>query len=95
MPIYEYEHGCERCGECGERFEVLQSMNELPLTRCPTCGQPCHRVLSTFATITNEKAKLSPRNLERHGFTQYKRAGDGYCEKTCGKGPRVIKGDCG
>ena len=90
MPIYEYEHDCEHCDECSERFEVLQSMNEPHLTRCPTCGQPCHRVLSTFATISNEKARLSPRNLERHGFTQYKRAGDGYYEKTCGKGPRLI-----
>lgn len=91
MPIYEYEHNCEHCGECSKRIEVLQSMNELPLTRCPTCRQPCHRVLSAFATITNEKARLSPRNLERHGFTQYKRAGGGYYEKTCGKGPNVIK----
>ncbi len=58
---------------------------------CPTCGRSCHRVLSTFTTITNEKAMLSPRNLERNGSTLYKRAGDGYYEKTFGKGPRVIK----
>ena len=33
MPIYEYEHDREHCDECGERFEVLQGMNEPPLTR--------------------------------------------------------------
>jgi putative FmdB family regulatory protein len=93
MPIYEYEHDCEPSTARGKRFEVLQSMGDPPLACCPTCGQPCHRVFSTFATITSERARLSPRNLERHGFTQYKRAGDGYYEKTFGRGPTVIKGD--
>jgi hypothetical protein len=37
------------------------------------------------------KSMLSPENLGKKGFTQYKRAGDGYYEKTCGTGPRVIK----
>ena len=39
------------------------------------------------------KSMLSPKNLDRLGFTQYKRAGDGHYEKTAGGGPRVIKGD--
>jgi len=39
------------------------------------------------------KSMLSPKNLERLGFTQYRRAGGGYYEKTAGRGPRVIKGD--
>jgi hypothetical protein len=50
-------------------------------------------VISTFATMKSVKDMLSPKNLGQHGFTQYKRAGDGHYEKTCGKGPRVIKGD--
>jgi hypothetical protein len=32
-------------------------------------------------------------NLEKHGFTQYRKAGGGYYEKTAGEGPRVIKRD--
>ena len=39
------------------------------------------------------KSMLSPKNLDRLGFTQYKRAGGGYYEKTAGGGPRVIGGD--
>ena len=93
MPIYEYEHD-GKCGEgCPPRFEVLQGMNDPVLDHCPECGEACHRVFSSFATIRNEQAILRPKNLERLGFTQFKRAGDGYYEKTCGKGPRVIRGD--
>jgi hypothetical protein len=29
--------------------------------------------------------------LSKHGFTQYRKAGGGYYEKTCGEGPDVIK----
>jgi putative FmdB family regulatory protein len=34
MPIYEYQ-----CGTCGSRLEVLQGLNDAPLTDCPDCGQ--------------------------------------------------------
>lgn len=47
MPIYEYE-----CRRCGERFEVLQKMNEdNSRVRCPRCNadRP-QRVLSTFSS---------------------------------------------
>jgi hypothetical protein len=34
---------------------------------------------------------LKPANLEAKGFTQYRKAGDGYYEKTAGtEGPDVI-----
>ncbi len=93
MPIYEYEHDDDHDGSCELRFEVMQAMSATPLTECPECGGPCHRVFSSFATIKNEQAMMRPKNLERLGFTQFKRAGDGYYEKTCGEGPRVIRGD--
>jgi putative FmdB family regulatory protein len=32
MPIYEYA-----CNDCGYELEVLQKMNDLPLTQCPAC----------------------------------------------------------
>jgi len=47
MPIYEYE-----CRNCGERFEVLQKINEdSSRVRCPRCnaGAP-QRVLSSFSS---------------------------------------------
>ena len=33
MPIYEYT-----CNDCGHELEVLQKMNDLPLTQCPACN---------------------------------------------------------
>jgi putative FmdB family regulatory protein len=34
MPFYEYE-----CPHCGHREEVLQSINDKPLKKCPNCGK--------------------------------------------------------
>ena len=95
MPIYEYEHDTQSGPECAPRFEVLQRVADQPLVHCPTCGFACHRVLSSFATGRPKaglsgKADLSPNNLERLGFTQYRRAKGGRYEKTCGQGPSVI-----
>ena len=39
MPIYEY-----RCTK-GHSFEVLQPIEDDPLTKCEVCGSPCERVL--------------------------------------------------
>ena len=93
MPLYQYDHEGP-CGEdCQPRFEVLRGISEPPLTRCPKCGQPCRRVFSPFRPMKGTKTMLSPKNLEKHGFTQYKKAGGGYYEKTCGDGPRFINRD--
>lgn len=40
MPTYAY-----RGDECGHEFEVRQTFSDDPLTECPTCGQPVHRVI--------------------------------------------------
>jgi putative FmdB family regulatory protein len=34
MPFYEYE-----CPKCGYHDEVLQKINDKPLTKCPSCGK--------------------------------------------------------
>src|SRR2546423_11531936 len=34
MPTYEYA-----CPKCGHTFELFQSMNDAPLTKCPKCGK--------------------------------------------------------
>lgn len=34
MPTYEY-----RCENCGNEIEVLQSIKDAPLTKCPKCGK--------------------------------------------------------
>ena len=32
MPTYDYE-----CDACGHRFELFQSMKDLPIKKCPSC----------------------------------------------------------
>jgi putative FmdB family regulatory protein len=34
MPNYDY-----KCASCGGDFEFFQSMNDDPLTQCPTCNE--------------------------------------------------------
>jgi putative FmdB family regulatory protein len=43
MPIYEYR--CER----GHTFEVMQSVDDGPLTACSICGAPVQRVFHPVA----------------------------------------------
>ena len=95
MPIYVYaiinDDGSE-----GEAFEVLQDIDEPPLTKHPETGQRVQRILSAPNAPrkwadANAKAQVSPKNLERLGFTQYKKAGGGVYEKTAGTGPNTIK----
>lgn len=33
MPTYDYE-----CPKCCHKFELLQKMNEKPISKCPKCG---------------------------------------------------------
>ena len=40
MPMYDYR--CEKCGE----FEKNQKITEEPLSVCPECGAPVHRIIS-------------------------------------------------
>ena len=92
MPLYVYEPDAGHCEKCAGGFEVLQNVNDPPLTGCPECGQPVHRVFSPFRPMKGTKSMLSAKNLDRLGFTQYKRAGKGHYEKTAGSGPDLMKG---
>lgn len=40
MPTYDYK--CENCGT----FEKIQKITAEPLTECPKCGGPVHRMIS-------------------------------------------------
>jgi hypothetical protein len=88
MPLYVYQV-VEADGSSGEVFEVLQGMNDPPLTHHPESGKPVERLLSA-PNIAGLKSDMGPARLERLGFTQYKRSGKGTYEKTAGKGPDVI-----
>ncbi len=43
MPTYEYE-----CSGCGHEFEMLQSMKDAKLKKCPKCGKlKLHRLIGS------------------------------------------------
>lgn len=45
MPIYEY-----RCPNCG-KFELKQSMQDDPLSNCPSCDSSVQRLISKSVGI--------------------------------------------
>jgi putative FmdB family regulatory protein len=93
MPIYEYEASSEQhCDYCGAGFELLRKLSEPELDRCPKCDAPVIRKISA-PNLGGSGPSLDSANIEKHGFTQYKKAGKGVYEKTAGKGPDVINKD--
>ena len=93
MPIYQYRPGTEQhCTFCGNGFEVMQKIQDARLSACPQCHAPVVRQLSA-PSIGKPGPSLDAANLEKHGFTQYRRAGKGVYEKTAGKGPDTLKDD--
>jgi putative FmdB family regulatory protein len=46
MPTYEYE-----CLECKQRFEVFQSMNDAPITKCSKCGKSVRKIFNSAGLI--------------------------------------------
>jgi putative FmdB family regulatory protein len=46
VPIYEYE-----CRKCGEVTEVMQRINDDPLTTCETCGGEIKRLISNTSFV--------------------------------------------
>ena len=93
MPFYEYVPVDlkESCAVCAEGFEVRQALSDPPLTECPRCKSPCRRAITSFAVSTRGDT-LGRANLERHGFTQYRKVDQGVYEKTAGAGPQRIDG---
>lgn len=63
MPIYEYA-----CEQCGNRFEVKQSIKDAPLVSCSACGGTVKKLISSPAImfkgtgwyITDYSDKLKP-----------------------------------
>ena len=93
MPIYEYEPtGDQSCAHCCEGFDRLQGLNEPRLEACPKCGAPVARKISA-PNLGNPGPSLSESNIEKHGFTQYRKVEKGVYEKTTGKGPDFISKD--
>lgn len=93
MPIYEYQASEPRhCPFCAEGFELLRKLNDPPVTQCPECGAPVVRKISA-PNLGNAGPSLDESNIEKHGFTQYRKLEKGVYEKTAGKGPDIISDD--
>jgi len=44
MPLYEYQ-----CGACAHRFEKIQKFSDPLEDKCPVCGGPVHKLISSPA----------------------------------------------
>jgi putative FmdB family regulatory protein len=48
VPTYSY-----RCTECGNAFDIQQSMSDASLTECPACGGVLRKVFSPIGVTFN------------------------------------------
>ena len=79
MPIYIYKAAEKGCDYCKDSFEILQSMSDKPLTRCPRCNG---KVKKSPTMVSGGVPTLSDSNLRDKGFTKLVKRGDGTYEKT-------------
>lgn len=94
MPIYRYAVVCAD-GSHGEPFEILQGINDDPLSEHPETGEPVERLVTAPARPMRTPmgdGTVKDKDLGRLGFTKYEKTGDGRYEKTTGKGPDRIIG---
>jgi len=75
MPIYEYEHLTEPCAQ-GKVFEFKQSIQDEPLTQCPTCNAPVRKYISRIG-LSIPKINSEIRDL---GFTKLVKRDEGVYE---------------
>jgi len=79
MPIYEYS-----CDQCGHTLEVIQKINDAPLTRCPQCEAEALRKLISSAGFRlkgggwyeTDFKKDSQRNLVKEDKPEKSSSGD-------------------
>jgi putative FmdB family regulatory protein len=80
-----------KCEQCGKPFELVQRMSDDALTACPKCGRAIERVImAPNLNGAGRYQKPTEKQLSQSGFTQYKRKGKGYYEKSFGSGPSSL-----
>jgi putative FmdB family regulatory protein len=93
MPVYEYQ-----CETCQLRFEKLQRFSDSPLTECPNCGGPVHRVMQPVGVIfkgsgfyvTDNRGKSSTMPpTKREGESKSEGKSDGKSAEGESSGPKV------
>ncbi len=79
MPIYIYKAEKDGCEYCKDGCEILQSMSDKPLQKCPKCGA---KIKKCPAQVSGGVPLLSNGSLRDKGFTKLVKRGDGTYEKT-------------
>ncbi len=46
MPIYEY-----KCLKCNEEFEIMQKINDNPITECSSCGGELKKIIGNTSFV--------------------------------------------
>ncbi len=90
MPVYTYQI-INKDGSDGELFDVIRKMSDPPLKKHPDTGEKVKRIFQSpnIAGLTSnlhDKARTSDKNLEKLGFTTYRKNGTGHYERTTGSG---------
>jgi len=82
MPIYEYiaRDSGESCRICRDGFELRRPVDRAPLEKCPLCGSPVKKLISSVNTPKIAKP-LSVSDAKSAGFTIMKRRDKGVYEK--------------
>jgi len=70
----------------------MRKISDPELDACPSCGRSVTQIISA-PNLAKSGSALDAGNIEKHGFTQYKKSGKGVYEKTAGRGPEVISAD--
>jgi len=75
MPIYEYEssdpkNGCQRCLN---RFEIIQGIDDKPLSDCPYCGQKVKKIISWCGSAIIETSDVHLQVEKK--ITEYEKQG--------------------
>lgn len=80
MPIYHYKakENDSGCDYCRGGFDAMQSMTEKPLTHCPRCHGPIHKVPARCGGGT---PMMSSGNLKDKGFTKLVKRDKGVYER--------------
>ncbi len=94
MPIYEFQaKGKAYCEHCVDGYELLLKIEDTHPLNCPQCAAPVQQKIAAPHVRSGDAHRMSQSHLEKHGFTQYRKAGGGVYEKTAGKGPDFISDD--
>jgi putative FmdB family regulatory protein len=81
MPRYIYEaiEGNKSCENCRSGFEIVQSIHDEKLSKCPSCGNAVFRVIQSPG-LGRSKTDLHYR-AKRAGFSCLKKSSKGEYEK--------------